>query len=717
MTTPPDDSNLPPVDSDILPQTTDDDATMARLAAALFMASRNFRVFLAKPNGRAPLFNNWQSLATTDEAQIRQWWSDHPDANIGIATGGGIVVIDLDEKNGKRGIEMLCSRLGIERWELESETFVVRTPSNGLHLYYLSPEPYANAVNLLNGVDVRSDGGLVIGPGSTIDGKPYKIVSDAPLTSIRDDLIPILGKPRIRVAQREPAAGWDIPAAIDQAIGYLRKREPAIEGQGGNAHSYVTAVELKDLGISQDKCLELLFAPIHDDGRSWNETCIPEWDSNELAVTVANAYHYGKDAPGSKNAHHITLLNDADDPATGIPDDLPDTAPSGMSAPARATLAQRFSPMSEAEQDAIPDPVWLINSVIQVHTINFFVGPSQSYKTFLVMDLCLSAASGLAWCDSGKGEAHSMRYRAKRPLTTVYIPGEGAAGVAKLRRIAWRKKRGIDESIPFYVTREMPRFADADHIQALADSIDAAGIKPDILVIDTLARAMAGLDENSAKDTGVIFEHLDYLKRRFGCAVIVIHHSGKTPGKGARGSSNIDASADAVFESEGDKQTRTATIWNKKQKDAEAWREPLYFRGDPVSIGRATEPGMMNQSLVFYRITAQAAPAALQNLDRLQEVEAALLACAGAGCIGTNTLAEAIVNTRLLNEPEKEAKVRANTEMWHKLVENEARTLRRQTRHTEKGKQVPGGLLSRFLMSEPDAKDLIWTLPPENSDK
>ena len=40
--------------------------------------------------------------ATHDPEQIESWWSQWPDANIGIATGeiSGLLVLDIDEKNG-----------------------------------------------------------------------------------------------------------------------------------------------------------------------------------------------------------------------------------------------------------------------------------------------------------------------------------------------------------------------------------------------------------------------------------------------------------------------------------------------------------------------------------------------------------------------------------------------------------------------------------------
>ena len=68
----------------------------------------------------------------------------------------------------------------------------------------------------------------------------------------------------------------------------------------------------------------------------------------------------------------------------------------------------------------------------------------------------------------------------------------------------------------------MPFFKSAADVDAMISEIDAAGVVPDIIVIDTAARAMLDLDENSAKDTGIFIAACDRLKRRFKCAVIRI---------------------------------------------------------------------------------------------------------------------------------------------------------------------------------------------------
>lgn len=136
---------------------------------------------------KKPLLNSWKQyqLTPADDAQIEKWWEQHPDANLGIITGkvSGITVVDLDTHGNEETQTPLSSF---------PETFTVRTGNGGYHLYYqyhpgLSIS--ANQYPQYPGLDMRSDGGFVVGPGSitsyTKDGKQsggeYTIVKDIPL--------------------------------------------------------------------------------------------------------------------------------------------------------------------------------------------------------------------------------------------------------------------------------------------------------------------------------------------------------------------------------------------------------------------------------------------------------------------------------------------------------------------------------------------------------
>lgn len=104
--------------------------------------------------------------ATDDENKIKQWWRKYH-YGIGIATGAqsGVIVLDVDVKNGKNGLRSLsdlCKKLG----QLPV-TRTAGTPSGGKHLYFQDPGGIPVSVEKLGpGLDIKADGGYVVAPPS-----------------------------------------------------------------------------------------------------------------------------------------------------------------------------------------------------------------------------------------------------------------------------------------------------------------------------------------------------------------------------------------------------------------------------------------------------------------------------------------------------------------------------------------------------------------------
>jgi hypothetical protein len=76
--------------------------TTSKLEAALTYASWGWPVFPLVPLRKNPATENGFYNATTDTNQIKAWWAQNPEYNIGIPTGevSGIVVFDIDPRNG-----------------------------------------------------------------------------------------------------------------------------------------------------------------------------------------------------------------------------------------------------------------------------------------------------------------------------------------------------------------------------------------------------------------------------------------------------------------------------------------------------------------------------------------------------------------------------------------------------------------------------------------
>lgn len=151
------------------------------LKNAMRFAKRGIPVFPIAENGKNPLTKNGFKDATVDLRQIKRYWKQFPNANIGVPTGGvtGFVVVDLDVKSGIDGVknfEALCRKIGVDM----PDTYTVETPSGGLHFYLRTKHAGKiknSAGDLAPGIDVRGQGGYVVAEGSSIDGKRYRRVN------------------------------------------------------------------------------------------------------------------------------------------------------------------------------------------------------------------------------------------------------------------------------------------------------------------------------------------------------------------------------------------------------------------------------------------------------------------------------------------------------------------------------------------------------------
>jgi hypothetical protein len=167
-------------------------ATRELLRSALSMAARGWHVFPCAPGRKQPaLKTDWRDIATTDPRRIGSWRRRIP-FNIGVpCRPSGLVVLDLDmpghgirpadagSATGARELGKLC-REHDERYP--DATLTVRTPSGGLHLIFRAQgKPVPNSAGkLAPRVDVRGDGGYILGYGSFTRHGHYEIINALP---------------------------------------------------------------------------------------------------------------------------------------------------------------------------------------------------------------------------------------------------------------------------------------------------------------------------------------------------------------------------------------------------------------------------------------------------------------------------------------------------------------------------------------------------------
>jgi hypothetical protein len=232
----------------------------------------------------------------------------------------------------------------------------------------------------------------------------------------------------------------------------------------------------------------------------------------------------------------------------------------------------------------------LVTGLLLSGSLFVVFGESNSGKTFFMLDLALAIAAGIPW-----------RGRKVQQGLVVYVAGEGAASVRN-RVAAYRQAHPeIPADTPFVIIPAAVSFLSLLDAAKLIATIRAAelecGHQVVLIVVDTLARSMAGGDENSAEDMGRLVANADYVRAETGAALGFVHHSGKDAGKGARGHSSLRAAIDTEISVEGQSGTRTASV--TKQRDLPGDGR-FAFELLPVVIGQGEEGESVTSCTVRY---------------------------------------------------------------------------------------------------------------------
>lgn len=253
-----------------------------------------------KQVGKVPAVPSWaefQQNPPTD-AQLEEMFAEGLSRNIAIVTGvvSRLVVVDCDSADAE----------AYATAHLPPTPMATRTGSGGLHLMFQHPGGIVRnraRLRTADGVmklDIRADGGYVVAPSSKhSNGQLYQRVGPWP----RVDTLPVFDLAWLRpdpvVTVARPALNGpciprtdDLESRLTRGRAYLETMGGAIEGQGGDAHTYRAACWLvNDLDLCDSDALDLL--------HEWNATCSPPWTEGELMAKVSHARRYGFHPPGS----------------------------------------------------------------------------------------------------------------------------------------------------------------------------------------------------------------------------------------------------------------------------------------------------------------------------------------------------------------------------------------------------------------------------------
>ncbi len=452
------------------------------LGEALDLASMGFRVLPVYPfhdgrcscmacssPGKHPRHANWPARATDNSDVIKLWWSQHATDGIGIATGRGVAVIDIDGASGREAFAELC----------DGSSWLARTGSGGSHHYFSTVEPISNSVRKLGPeIDVRGDGGFVVAPPSPHkSGNYYEWVSkQGSLPPLPPSILE--GIHREEVREFKPSEFGDDGLAV-WPWGLVS------EGDGRNNRMASFVGSLLRQGVSPEDT--------YGAARQANETyCLPPMPEGELGTILRSIV--GREERRCRAEGRPTPWN------------------MNVEVPVRKT--GRFHLIKASTLKYMPVD-WIWEKRIAAGKITVIDGDPGTGKSGLTLDVAARLSRGSQWPDGSPAYAAS---------DTIVINGEDDPNDTIMPRLV---AAGADCERVHVVT------GDQNRLPSLPDSLGdleelVTSVQARLLIIDPIMAFLSTtISSSSDQEVRRALTPLAAMASRTGCAVIVVRHLNK----------------------------------------------------------------------------------------------------------------------------------------------------------------------------------------------
>lgn len=468
--------------------------------------------------GKVPLVR-WRGyqIDLPSEDDVRAWWSQWPDANIGLCTGelSGILVLDADGTEARKTCLM--------RGGLDETPTVWTGKVGGAHFHLAYPGGNVrNFARKLPGTDLRAEGGYVLLPPSLhASGNRYRWADGT---------------------QGIPPS--DVPPWLMELIQGTGETPDAVPG---NRLRFDTDAALTgfDEGHRDDGLFRFACRLRHDDTpRAYAEiliqeaarNCRPSFPAVEAAAKLA--YVYDKYQPGNvgPDADFDEEIRPPHRPLPSAIDDAPDDAP----------VAWKVYDIADFLDIEFPPVEWRVEGYLRERAILFSFGAPGSIKTFVATDAALSIASG----DRFLGKFPCQRGRVLIVQEDTLASDYQQAYLRPM--IAARGLTGDDLHGYLFIAPQAEFALDQnDRLQDLGTWLDEH--KPDLLILDAFYLMYSGRKE----DLLAVMKLIKKIRNKYGCAIWIIDHNRKGQGD-VSGENPIDrlingreksAAVDVVMES------------------------------------------------------------------------------------------------------------------------------------------------------------------------
>ena len=287
----------------------------------------------------------------------------------------------------------------------------------------------------------------------------------------------------------------------------------------------------------------------------WNEQkASPPWTPDELAVNIGNAFDYATGGWGA-----MTAAGDFDPLEIDV--GAPPAARSSEAKPDSLEPAKKRAMhfLTYDEMCAMPEPEWLVEGVIQKRSAALLFGKSNTFKSFLAIDLGLSVAAGIPWHGNPVSQGR-----------VLIVATEGANGVGRKRVPGWFEHHevpaAIRHNVRLYPTEiSLDVKEDVDRFIASAKSIGEFSL----IILDIFGGTMAGTEVEDTTARAWV-RAIQRIMRETGAATLTAAHTGWQDETRARMHTHFWGSFDSRMRVEGDKDKLQTCLTIERHKDADS---------------------------------------------------------------------------------------------------------------------------------------------------
>jgi KaiC/GvpD/RAD55 family RecA-like ATPase len=534
-----------------------------------------------------------------DEQDLQRW--EDMGAGVGIKTGKGLIAIDADTLREdlaeiiRDTVTEVFGNLPIRIGRYPKAIYLIRSSEAVQYqrIEFGQPDERGNKER----VELLSDGRQFVAYGiHPSTKKPYHWPKGLPPedtlpTATPEALERFWGLLRARLPNVGAVIKEGATTEVNQAslTGDHDTVAAAVRATPNTSTAFPTREAYRDMGYA-------IKAALPDDPRAfdiWWEWCA-RWDQGDNDYGVAEADWRRMKPPYRRGAGWLyeqaeNLSNGHWSKAQAYFEPVAEVA-SPFDAQAEAQQAENKADDTYPVLDidsivARPPPTFLVDQHIPDTSMGFLYSEPGVGKSFCAIDLGLTIAHGLP-------DWHGYTVTAPDNAAVIYLASEGSFDLRN-RILAWHKARALEKiAKSFLVIEATINFMHADDVNKLMRTIHATakarGVKPALVVIDTVSRAMPGADENTQRDMTLFVKATDAVRDQFKCAVMGVHHANKGNGD-MRGSTVLRGAGDYVMRLEKAKGASVATLTMEKQKAAQdGWARQVVFERVVLDDGQTS---------------------------------------------------------------------------------------------------------------------------------